>query len=255
MLGVVPEGDSIHRIALRLRPLVGERVAATSPHPQGRATGVAAAVDGLVLESVEAVGKHLELEFSGGVFVTSHLRMNGRWTVVAADEPPRGRPWLVLRTSQGIACQWNGPVLRIGRVERRRVGSDLLADAADLDLLVARLRLAEQDRPLAEVLQNQALVAGIGNLWASEALWHAGLAPTLAVEAATDGELRATLDWARTAMRRAVAESRPPRAGVSPGGAEVRALWRRHRVAGNRRSQPHRLLVPGLPARQLRRHG
>ena len=90
------------------------------------------------------------------------------------------------------------------------MGSDLLAEAADLDLLVARLRRAEQGRPLAEVLQNQALVAGIGNLWASEALWHAGLAPTLSVEAATDGELRGTLDWARTAMRRAVAESRPP---------------------------------------------
>ena len=208
MLGVVPEGDSIRRIAVRLRPLVGERVAATSPHQQGRATGVAAAVDGLVMESVEAVGKHLELEFSGGVFVTSHLRMNGRWTVVAPDAPPRGRPWLVLRTARGIACQWNGPVLRVGRVERRRVGSDLLAEEVDLELLVQRLRLAERGRPLAEVLQNQALVAGIGNLWASEALWQAGIAPTLPVEAATDDELRATLDWARTAMRRAVTESR-----------------------------------------------
>jgi endonuclease VIII len=210
MLDVVPEGDSIHRIALRLGPLVGERVAATSPHPQGRATGVAAAVDGLVLESVEAVGKHLELEFSGGVFITSHLRMNGRWIVSGPDEVPRGRPWLMLRTPRGVACQWNGPVLRLGRIERRRLGSDLLADEVDIDELVTRLRLAEPGRPLGEVLQSQALVAGIGNLWASEALWHAGIAPGLAIDAATDDELRAAVAWARTAMGRAVVESRPP---------------------------------------------
>jgi endonuclease-8 len=179
-------------------------------------------IDGLVLESVEAVGKHLELEFTGGVFVTSQLRMNGRWTVVAGDEPPRGRPWLVLRTSRGTACQWNGPVLRIGRVERRRLGCDLLADGADPQLLVARLRLAERGRPLAEVLQNQALVAGIGNLWASEALWQARLAPTLAIEAATDGELHAALEWARTAMRLAVVEGRQPRAVYRRAGRQCR---------------------------------
>ena len=210
MLPVVPEGDSIHRIVLRLGPLVGEQVAATSPNPQGRATGVAAAVDGRVLESVEAVGKHLELGFSGGVFIASHLRMSGRWLVIAPDERVLGQPWLVLGTPRGIACQWNGPVLRLDRVERRRLGDDLLADGVAVAVLVARLRLAERGRPLGEVLQNQALVAGIGNLWASEALWHARVAPALAIGAATDDELRAALDWARTAMRRAVIESRPP---------------------------------------------
>lgn len=54
----MPEGDALHRIAARLQPLVGERVAAESPHPRGQATGVARVVDGRVLESVEAVGKH-----------------------------------------------------------------------------------------------------------------------------------------------------------------------------------------------------
>ena len=77
----MPEGDSLHRAAARLQPLVGLRLTATSPHPRGLVTGVARAVDGLRLESVEAVGKNLLLRFEGGVTVRSHLRMNGRWRV------------------------------------------------------------------------------------------------------------------------------------------------------------------------------
>ncbi len=48
----MPEGDALHRIAARLQPLVGERIEASSPSPQGLVTGVARAIDGRVLESV-----------------------------------------------------------------------------------------------------------------------------------------------------------------------------------------------------------
>ena len=68
----MPEGDSLHRIAARLQPLVGHVVDASSPHPRGRVTGVAAAIDGRRLESVEAVGKHLLLRFDGAVTLRSH---------------------------------------------------------------------------------------------------------------------------------------------------------------------------------------
>ena len=95
----MPEGDSLHRIARRLQPLVGERVEAESPHPRGAATGVARAVDGRVLEHVGAVGKHLVLRFEGGVVVRSHLRMSGRWRVDPRGRVLRGRPWLVLRST------------------------------------------------------------------------------------------------------------------------------------------------------------
>ena len=94
----MPEGDSLHRVARRLQVLVGERVEAESPNPRGLATGVARAVDGRVLERVEAVGKNVLLHFEGGVVVRSHLRMNGRWRVRRRGDPGwRGSPWLVLR--------------------------------------------------------------------------------------------------------------------------------------------------------------
>ncbi len=110
----VPEGDSLHRAAALLQPLVGERIAAASPHPRALETGVARIVDGRVLEGVEAVGKNLLLRFGGGVVVRSHLRMNGRWRLDRAGAPCRGRPWLVLRGREWEARQWNGPVLELG---------------------------------------------------------------------------------------------------------------------------------------------
>ena len=61
----MPEGDALHRAAARLQPLVGERIEASSPNPQGKATGVAKAVDGRGLERGEAVGKHVLLHFEG----------------------------------------------------------------------------------------------------------------------------------------------------------------------------------------------
>ena len=136
----MPEGDSLHRIAALLQPLVGHTISASSPNPRGRVTGVAAAIDGRRLESVDAVGKHLLLRFEGSVTVRSHLRMSGRWTVGPSDPARRGSPWLVLRAGAIEAAQWNGPVLTLETRAVLRLGPDLLADTTDPVALVPRLR-------------------------------------------------------------------------------------------------------------------
>lgn len=207
----MPEGDSLHRIALRLRPLVGTRVAASSPHPRGRATGVAEAVDGLALRRVEATGKHLLLVFDGGVTLRSHLRMSGRWRVLPPGEEPGGLPWLVLRTPRGVAAQWNGPTLVVDR-RAPAIGPDLLAPEVDLVLVARRLRAGAPRTALAVALQDQALVAGIGNLWSAEALWHARLSPWLRVDRVGEEGLVSLLAWARREMLASVRDRRPARA-------------------------------------------
>jgi endonuclease-8 len=210
----MPEGDSLRRIALALRPLVGRRVAASSPNPRGRATGVAEVVDGLVLEDVRAVGKNLLLRFEGDVTVRSHLRMNGRWRVLPAGAQITGSPWLVLRTPVGIAVQSHGPVLVLERsgAALRATGPDLLDDDVDVAALVGRVRATDPTRPLAEALQDQRLLAGIGNMWASEGLWSVGLHPRLPVARATDPELTRLLVDLRAAMRAAITGRRPAHA-------------------------------------------
>lgn len=209
----MPEGDSLHRIARSLQALVGERVEAESPNPRGLATGVARAVDGRVLERVDAVGKNLLLRFDGNVVVRSHLRMTGRWRLRPRGGPPqRGAPWLVLRTSEWEASQWNGPVLAIGAARVRDLGPDVLAPETDTAEIVARLRRADSARPVGEVLVDQRLVSGIGNMWLAEMLWHARVSPPARLETVSDERLSAALDWARQAMAGSVSGHRPSRA-------------------------------------------
>jgi len=207
----MPEGDALHRAARRLQPLVGERIEAESPSPQGEATGVAREVDGRVLESVDAIGKHLLLRFEGGVVLRSHLRMNGRWRI-APRGTTRGRPWLVLRGGAWEATQWNGPVLTLERRPIRRLGPDLLADDTVVADVVLRVRRASQARVVGETLVDQRIVAGIGNMWVAEALWQARVSPWSPLGTVTDDELTRVLAWAQDAMRAAVASPRGPRA-------------------------------------------
>jgi len=208
----MPEGDALHRVAARLQVLVGQRVEASSPNPRGVATGVARAIDGRVLESVEAVGKHVLLRFEGGVTLRSHLRMNGRWRVRARNERPwSGSPWLVLSTPRFEATQWNGPVLVLdGRPAR--LGPDLLAETTRVEAVFSRLRGADPRRLLGDVLVDQRVVSGIGNVWLAELLWQARLSPWLPLGEATDEELAAGLGWARAAMLASVGGTRSPRA-------------------------------------------
>ena len=202
----MPEGDSLHRAARRIQALVGDEVAAEAPHPRGAA--VASLVDGRRLLSARAVGKNLLLEFDGDVVVRSHLRMRGRWSVVPTGSKRVGRPWLVLRGREQEAVLWNGPVLELDRGRTRRLGPDILTD----DVEAARLRHADQRRALGEVLLDQRVVAGIGNLWKAEALWHARVSPWRTVAETSDEELRRVLDEASRLMKSSLEGGRPRRA-------------------------------------------
>ena len=207
----MPEGDALHRAARRLQPLVGQRLEVESPNPRGLVTGVAHRVDGRVLESVDAVGKNLLLRFEGGVVVRSHLRMTGRWRVERRGTKRVGLPWLVLRGDEFEGVLWNGPVLTVETGTPLRVGPDVLGDELDLDEVVARLRAGGDRRPLGEALQDQRLVAGIGNMWMAEALWTIGVSPWTAVRDASDATLRDAIAAARRLMQESLASGRPGR--------------------------------------------
>jgi endonuclease VIII len=206
----VPEGDALHRAARRLQVLVGENVQAEAPHPRGAA--VAGLVDGRRLVSARAVGKNLLLEFDGGIVVRSHLRMRGRWTVVPRGRRRVGRPWLVLRGRDQEAVLWNGPVLELERGRTARLGPDILAGRVE----AARLRRTDQRRELGDALLDQRVVAGIGNLWRAEALWHARVSPWRLLAETSGEELQRVLDEAARLM------------GASlEGGRQRRSVYRR----------------------------
>ncbi len=206
----VPEGDSVHRAARRLQALVGECLEVETPHPRAQALDIARRLDGRRLEAVDAVGKNILLRFEGGVTLRSHLRMTGRWRVRPRGEGGSGLPWLILRSAEREATQWNGPILELGGRAVRRLGPDILEQPPDVEAMVARLRRSPE-RPLAEALQRQELVAGIGNMWAAETLWACRLSPWLAVCDVSDEELESALVATHRMMFAALAGPRPPR--------------------------------------------
>jgi endonuclease VIII len=210
----MPEGDTLHRAARRLEVLVGERLEVASPHPRAQAERVAERLDGRRLESVEAVGKNLVLRFEGGVVLRSHLRMSGRWTVRPSGEARIGRPWLVLRGARAEGVLWNGPVLELHTRALARLGPDILAAPPDLDAILARMRRADGTRRLGETLQDQTLVAGIGNMWMAESLWRARLSPWPRLAEVPADDRRLALETAATLMRASVEAGREPRKQV-----------------------------------------
>jgi endonuclease-8 len=200
----MPEGDTLQRAAQRLQVLAGQRVEVETPHPRAAGKGLVERLDGRTLESVEAVGKNLLLRFEGGLVLRSHLRMIGRWRVEQRGARRTGRPWLVLRGDEHEAVLWNGPVLELHTRALERLGPDLLADPPDLDGILTRLGAASE-RELGDALLDQRLVAGIGNVWKAEGLWHACLSPWVPLRAVPEEQLRGLLSWLAEQMRASVA--------------------------------------------------
>ena len=197
----MPEGDALYRAAQRLQVLVGERLRVEAPNPRAAVKHVAERLDGRRLESVEAVGKNLFLGFEGGVTLRSHLKMKGRWSVRRAGSTVSGSPWLVLRGATHEAVLWHGPVLELDDRARLRLGPDILAVPPDLDAMLRNLRALPRELRLGEAVQVQRAIAGIGNMWMSEALFEARVSPWLLLGDATDAELRAALAAAARLMR------------------------------------------------------
>jgi len=198
----VPEGDSLRAIAGRMQPLVGDVVSVEAVHPRAQLLRVAERLDGRELVSVEAHGKNLILRFQPDLVLVSHLMMRGRWRVRALSEgsPERGKPWLRITSATHEATQWNGPVLELGERRLRRAGPDIMERPAPIDPLLASLRGARQDRAIGDVLLDQRVVAGIGNLWRSELLFAAKIAPHQRLDELLDRDLRALLELASDSM-------------------------------------------------------
>ena len=214
------EGDTILRLARRLEAaLVGAPVAASAPNPRGRAAGVER-LDGRRLDRAEAHGKHLLLRF-GDLVLHSHLGMSGSWHLYRRGErwrKPRSSAWAARAGEGQEAVQFGGPTLRLIAADRvhldpqlARLGPDVLAPELDLEAVLAGLR-RQPDRELGDALLDQAVVAGIGNIYKSEACFAAGVDPWRRVGDLSTAELAAVLTAARELMLAAVASGRQPHA-------------------------------------------
>jgi endonuclease-8 len=130
--------------------------------------------------------------------------MSGSWSVVSSATAPHGTPWLVLRGSEHQAVLRGGPVLELHTRALARLGPDILANPPDVERMLDRLARAEGQRTLGETLQDQSLVAGIGNMWMAEALWLAELSPWSRLADVDPAGRRAALESAAELMHAAL---------------------------------------------------
>jgi endonuclease-8 len=95
-----------------------------------------------------------------------------------------------------------------------RLGPDILAKPPDLDAMLGRIRRADGSRPIGETLQDQSIVAGIGNMWMAETLWLERISPWRRIRDVAEDDRRHTLETAAARMRAAVDAGREPRKQV-----------------------------------------
>jgi endonuclease-8 len=204
----VPEGDTIHRVAERLRPvLVGQPlVRLDAPRAAGRrprpGTGIAA---------VDAVGKHLLVRFDDGSVLRTHLRMTGSWHLYRTGERWRKPAHLARATVEvpgWVAVCFSAPVVAFDG-DVAHLGPDLTTAAVDLDAAAARLAQHPADE-IGAALLDQRIAAGIGNMWKSETLWSCRVDPFACVGDLDDTTRRRLLATASKLLQASVGAHRPP---------------------------------------------
>jgi endonuclease-8 len=217
----MPEGDTLARAAATLHgALAGQPVTAFTT----RLAPVASAAEhytvaGREVERVVARGKHLVMMFSGGVLLRTHLRMRGSWHLYRPGEawqrsPARMRLRLDTPAWLAVAFDVYDAELTGATFERVRVLAALGPDLArpDVDLVDAAARVqAGGDRPVAEVLLDQRVIAGLGNVYRSEVLFLAGLSPSVRVRELDRTAVDALVRLAADLLRLNVAKTRASR--------------------------------------------
>ena len=207
----MPEGHSVHRLARQFADcFLGQALAVSSP--QGRFAAGAHALDGAVLEGARAHGKQLFLDFAGDRVLRSHLGLYGAWSFGGTDRfrgassigaprrigereahdddaapagpllppAPVGAVRVRLVGDEGWA-DLRGPTLCVlessaeAEAARARLGPDPLDPHADPAPFVAAVRRSR--RPVGALLMDQAVLAGVGNIFRAESLFRRGLDP------------------------------------------------------------------------------
>jgi len=206
----MPEGDTLHKIARYLSPRLTQQVLVDV-----RMADPAAAEDctGQRVEDVRARGKHLFIELDNGTALRSHLGMYGSWHRYAHDEEwqkPRRQASLVVATADDEYVCFNAKEVELvrtpsvrERIVHGRLGPDLIADDVAPAALVRRAReFLDGEALIADVLLDQRVAAGIGNVYKSEVLFIERIHPARPLGKTADDELARCFTTAADRLRR-----------------------------------------------------
>jgi endonuclease-8 len=208
----VPEGHTIHRIALdHAKLLVGRAIDVSSP--QGPFAGDAARVDGAALERIEPYGKHLFYEWSTGDVGHVHLGLFGKFRVQHGERPPEPQGAVRMRLHTGdVTIDLSGPTAcTIGTIAEResivaRLGPDPLRRDGRPAPMIAKV--LKSKRGIGDLVMDQSVVAGVGNVYRAEALFVQGIHPLRPGSDCDPAELEALWTTIQNMLRQGVKENR-----------------------------------------------
>ena len=176
----MPEGHTIHRIALdHSKILRGKHVAVSSP--QGRFAADAVLIDGTRLKLLEAYGKHLFYFWSNGLVGHVHLGLFGRFRMYRGPGPVEANTTRMRLAVARTTIDLIGPTdCTVGTVDDRdrivgRLGPDPLR--ADADPSKVYEAIARRVAPIGQLLLDQKVISGLGNVYRAEALFVNGINP------------------------------------------------------------------------------
>ena len=180
----MPEGHTVHRTANDFNKLfAGEIVQVDSP--QGRFTSEAKKINNQRLTNARAIGKQLFLEFENGLTLRIHLGIYGKWAWHAAGEYPEvvGQVRARFKSSKAIA-ELRGPTVcevvgddEIEQIEKRLGPDPLNPDPRGTQRERFVKKVTASKLTIGQLLMNQDVVAGIGNVYRAELLFRAKIEP------------------------------------------------------------------------------
>ena len=193
----MPEGDTVYRVARELHAaLAGETLVASDFRVPSAAT---ISLAGEPVIEVLSRGKHILMHI-GAYTVHSHLRMEGRWRVVAAGTRlpgPEHQIRAILTTPIRVAGGLELGLLDVIQTSREHelvghLGPDLLGPDWDAAEAIARLT-ADPSIPVSVALLDQRNLAGVGNEFANELCFVRGLDPATPIGDVADVPALVTL--------------------------------------------------------------
>jgi endonuclease-8 len=207
----MPEGHELHRFAMEHSKSFANRVVRVEA-PNGRFVDGPALLDRRKLRSVEAFGKHLFYDFGRDRQLHIHLGMYGWFWDGAMPYPPVKGALRLRISSREYWIELRGPAACdvLSDAEREaillRLGPDPLNATAQPKLALSRI--AKSRTPIALLLMDQSVIAGIGNCYRSELLFRAGVHPKRPGRSVPVGTMQAIWHDAEILMRAGMIDGR-----------------------------------------------
>ena len=213
----MPEGDTIFRSARALNLALSDKriVRFESAYAQLVSVDDQSPITGRTVERVESRGKWLLVHFSKDLVLVTHMLMSGSWHIYRPGERwkrSRSHMRIVLATEDFEAVAFDVPVASFHTarsLERNttipKLGPDLLGEQFSDEEAVRRI-LVRGDEEIANVLLNQQVMAGIGNVFKSEICFTCGINPFAKVSSLTSADIQCLLESSRRLMKANVSE-------------------------------------------------